>query len=268
MRKTLWSIFGRVAILVVLYPWLVSFDGPGDSLSHTISIYGSDGSYTHVTRDCNGNLTSVLPVPFGEIAASYEAPLEVGYNVRLRGGNLHSLYGYNLINGDSAATASNVNIAYGGASLDLNRQFVGLDLGVLVFSRSTLLSDAGSSDRFAFTGELRLGHLDAWYFTMSLLNTDPLIGSRPYFNTGLGFSLGKDSAVAAPPGHLWFGVGLGPPYEYTDQGSIIFQPQYDGLLAAELSVPAFNVWTILLRGAIDPGGHGGAYLSGGLSYGW
>src|ERR1700733_15005379 len=112
MKKTHWQIFSRLAIAVALYPWLVSYDSPGDSVSHTISIYGSEGSYTHVTRDCNGNLTSVLPVPFAEVAASYEAPIENGLGFKLRGGDLHSLYGYNLTDPNSPADTAIQNIGY------------------------------------------------------------------------------------------------------------------------------------------------------------
>src|SRR5712671_4347921 len=92
------ALVSRLAMIAMLYPWLVSFDGPGDSLSHTVSIYGSAGSYTHVTRDCNGNILSQLPVPFSEIAASYEVQ-DKDWSYKFRAGYLRSAYGYNLVVG-------------------------------------------------------------------------------------------------------------------------------------------------------------------------
>lgn len=269
MKRSHSRILTRLAIVAVLYPWLVSYDSV-DSASHTISIYGSGGSYTHVTRDCNGNLTSVLPVPFAEAAASYEAPIgnELGY--KIHGGYLHSLYGYNIIDPNSPNDTAIQNIEYAGASLELNRPFWGADIGMIGFNKQTWLSDFGPNKPYALTAGIRVGYLDTWYLTGSLLNSDPLVGSKPYGTFGVGFSLGRrmsTDSLRTEPAHAWFGIGLGPPFEYTGVGSFLLQPTYDGVLAGELSVP-FNQWTLALRGGYDPSGHGGGYMSGGLSYGF
>jgi hypothetical protein len=272
MKKSHWQIFSRLAIAAVLYPWLVSFDGPGDTLSHTISIYGSEGSYTHVTRDCSGNLTSILPVPFAEVAASYEVPIQNGLGFKLRGGYLHSLYGYNLMDPNQPQEDSSIqDIYYGGASLLFNEPFWGASIGGVVYNKETWLSDLGPNKPYAFSADFRLGYLSAWYLTMSLLNSDPLIGSRPYFNTGIGFALNnveRNAPVRTAPSNLWIGLGLGPPYEYTGTGSLFFTPSYDPVICAELTVPAWTYWRVGLRGGGDPSGHGGGYMSGALSYGW
>ena len=270
MKKSLWSFVGRVAILFVLYPWLVSYDSPGDSLSHQISLYGSEGTYTYVTRDCAGNITSQLPVPFSEIAASYEGPIQNAWGYKVRAGYLSSAHGYNLVPGinvDSTA-ASPFRVAYGGGSFTFNRPFWGFELGGLAFNQTVTFA---SSANLVPTLGLRLGYLSAWYFTMGLLNSDPLIGSRPMFNTGIGFSLGRGDRMEATrtePGHLWFGVGLGPPFETSPSFLSGGPSSLDGMLSGELSVPAFDAWHIALRGGYDPNGHGGGYASGGLSYGW
>jgi len=271
MKKSHWHIFSRLAIVVALYPWLVSFDGPADSLSHTISIYGSEGSYTHVTRDCSGNLTSILPVPFAEVAASYEGPIQNGLGFKIRGGYLHSLYGYNLVGQNLPADSTRIDIAYGGASLVFNTPIWGGSVGAIGFNKSTALSDEGASKPFAITAEFRLGYLNAWYGTMSLLNSDPIVGSRPFFNVGVGAALSKSetsSPVKTAPSNIWIGFGFGPPYEYTGTGGTFFTPTFEPVICGEITVPAWTYWRIGLRGAADPNGHGGGYVSGALSYGW
>jgi hypothetical protein len=271
MKKSHWQILSKLAIAAILYPWLVSYDSPRDSLGHTISIYGSEGSYTHVTRDCNGNLTSILPVPFAEVAASYEGQIQTGLGYKLRGGYLHSLYGYNLVEQNSPDDTAIQNIYYGGASIEFNEPYWGVDFGALGFNKNTALAFEGASKAYAFTGQFRLGYLSAWYLTMSLLNSDPLVGSRPLFNTGIGFALSsaeRNERVRTGPSTLWLGFGLGPPYEYTGASSQFFTPVYDAVVCGELTVPAWTYWRIGLRGGFDPNGHGGGYMSGALSYGW
>lgn len=250
----------------MLYPWLVSF-GPSDTLSHRISVYGSEGSYTYINRDCAGNITSELPIPFSEIAASYEAPIEDAWGWKVRGGYLTTRYGYNIVPNNTVNPGATQKYFYGGASVTFSKPFWGIDIGALAFNHPISLANDPSALSYAFSA--RLGYIDAWYFTTGFLNTDPIVGSRPAFNSGIGFALnqgGDQGPHKTEAGHVWLGMGFGPPYENGQSGFFTFP--YDGVLCGELAVPAFTVWQIALRGGIDLEGHGGGYVSGGLSYGW
>ena len=170
MKKSRWLLLSRLSIVTVLYPWLVSF-GPDDSLSHQISIYGSEGSYTYVTRDCSNNITSRLPVPFSEIAASYEGSIQNDIGYKVRAGYLHGAYGYNLaINSNDTLP---LGVGYGGALPEFNRPFWGFELGGLAFNRRIALADNPSKLSYSFGA--RLGYLTAWYLTADFLNSDTLI---------------------------------------------------------------------------------------------
>ncbi|HET6402616.1 MAG TPA: hypothetical protein VFH95_14625 [Candidatus Kapabacteria bacterium] len=260
MRKSPWLLLSRATIVAALYPWLVSF-GPDDSLSHQVSIYGSEGSYTYINRDCSNNITSRLPVPFSEVAASYEAPINDVWGYKLRAGYLHTAYGYNILPYNTSAVAQNT--AYGGASLDLKKPYWGVDFGALGFSRP--MAFANDHSGITYTLGARFGYLSAWYLTMGMLNSDPIIGSRPAFNSGIGFAL-SDAKTNMEPAHLWLGVEFGPPFDNGRNGLFAFP--YDGVVSGELAVPAFRSWLISLRGGVDPNGQGSGYMSGGLSYRW
>ncbi len=197
-------------------------------------------------------------------ATNYEAPVGNEWDYKLRAGYLHSSYGYNLLAGDTSANASAQNLLYGGASLEFEKSFWGVEAGALAFNRRISLADDPAA--LTYSLGLRLGYLSAWYLSMGILNSDPIIGSRPAFNTGVGFALNEPSNATMEPGHVWLGIGYGPPF-YNGKSSIFSFP-YDALISGELEVPAFTNWRFTLRGSVDPNGQGGGYMSGGIGYRW
>ncbi len=260
----------RLLILFLLYPWMVGFNGPNDSLPNTFSIFGGSGQYDHITRDCNNHITSVTEIPFQEVGGSVESPLADWVGYTLRGGYISAASGAgcavftessgaltdslgNPVRG--SAGASRQSGYYGGGTLRLRSNFFGLDVGGLAFSRHVAFSEFYPS-AVVVTGGLRVGHLDAWYITADFLNDDMLFSSRAAGSFGFGMSLGDVEEGTRTKRHstLWLGLG-GYPYDAT-------------LMMAKVSVPFNRTWTFTASGSFSAAQNFEGAVSAGLGYAW
>jgi hypothetical protein len=250
----------KLAVIALLYPWVVSFSNPHDSLSHKITIIGGTGQYDVISRDCSGRVLSVTQVPFSDAAATIEGAIADGVGYKLRGGYISTSTGEHLFRSDWKYDSMGYTYPswtpdgfYGGATLRLASNYFGLDLTGLLSNRHIEFSEFDNN--YAIGGGLRIGYLNAWYWSFDMLNDDPII-SHLWGATGLGFALNAadyEKRRQLPP-TLWLGVGAGV---------------FDGpMLLAKLSYPFSRQWSGDFSGTLSTAANFEGAVTAGVGYAW
>lgn len=202
-------LYLMVALAVTL-PYIIGTSpNPADSSSTSIEVAFGKGSYSHVSRDCNGNVLGVTDYPYtdGGIAIDHDLSsarigLKAGfYNVG-QGVNSSSsdLYGYDVPSEARTTYYANPNVGY-------HEDWLGLDCGIGLFSNDILEtghSYSGDGVRVLPSVRLRLGYPDGFHFSTGFADNMPIVSGGGLLDLGCGFPLG-------PPGSdLWLGLGVLP----------------------------------------------------------
>jgi hypothetical protein len=125
--------FSRFLVVLLLYPWLVSFES--DSLERRITLMGGTGRYEYVNRDCGNNVIDHQSVGFQDVGANVEAPLSHQFALKLRGGYVGAGRSKGLFDSTSSPSAY-----YGGVSIKAEVPIMGFELGVVAHSSNLLLA--------------------------------------------------------------------------------------------------------------------------------
>lgn len=269
----------RILIVLLLYPWIVSFSGsPRDSLSTKVSIYGGLGQYDYITRDCNNQITSVTQIPFQEAAGTIEGPIDDWLGYKLRGGYLNAPGGHGLFRERTIPYQTGYygpvdtyqpDGYYGGVTLRLHADHLGLphifgldqldyvrlDIGGIISNRVLAITPF-DNQKYSATGGLRFGFINGSYMTFDFYNDDPLLSSRALGSFGVGFPLGSlgHTKRARRQSTLWFGLGAFP---------------YDGLMVlSKATIPFEHEWTAEFSASVSTAANFEGAFSGGLGYSW
>lgn len=194
-------------VVLLLIPYVVGFSpNPADSSTTTVEFAIGKGSYSRVSRDCSGNIIDITNVPFKDAGVSIDHYFSVA-RVGIKGGILLD-DGYRDTHSSYSELVPPSTTKYMNPNAGLNTGFFGLDIGAVLFDDQ---NNRLEGDRFIVesrsvypTGKIRLGYLDSWYFTTSLLSNVPIVTGGGLFDIGLGFNLGK------PHSNLWVGMGVAP----------------------------------------------------------
>ena len=197
------KLFKSGLLFSFMLPYLISFAPlPPDSSPTTIEIAAGYGSYSDVTRDCNGRVVSVTDVPYSDygVSISHEVSV-VQFGVA---GGLTSRTRSSLWHGNSQHTDSEP-IPYAIPTVGLNTCYFGLDAGIL-FPLNGHDSQSFFNSRFPGipSTKLRVGRLDAFYFSMSFARNVPLLAGGGLADAGFGFNLGRPNSSG------WIGIGVFP----------------------------------------------------------
>jgi hypothetical protein len=209
-------MLSRILAILLLVPYITTVDP--DSVSDnelSIAIAAGGGSYAEVSRDCNGNVTSVKDHPYGDVAGSVRyrtSVLELG----LTGGQTSGIKESSSLHFVEEGGPGNFGhwienspgpLAYMTPSVGLTTTYFGLELGYL-FSlndhRVGLNNDAES--RGMPSGMIRIGRYDKTNFSAGLARNFPLISGGGLIDVGL------SSPVGSGGSRLWYGIG-GYPYD-------------------------------------------------------
>jgi hypothetical protein len=198
------SFTKHVLPILILTPYIVAFHP--DSSSTVIRFGAGIGSYADVTRDCNGNIERVDPVPFTDatIAIDHEnAPLHLEARAGIFSEDrqvLQTTYtnGYFL---GSTRTERQVS-TYANPTIGLQWKYFGIDAGCVWFGGRGP-GDLSFGSRAIPQGSLRIGDREVWYWSMGIFNNEPLVSGGGLIDMGLGFSLDQRHST------LWLGVGGG-----------------------------------------------------------
>jgi hypothetical protein len=193
----------RLLIVIFFYGSVVGFTGKEKNTEKTwIDFLAGFGSFTQVIRDCSGNVIHHDDYPFFDGAISVRHTFGYGAITGKIGGFTAQKSTHNL---DSLSSRNlNYSSVYGGVALGLNTPFLGLDLGILYFNNIHSYYMLIEDSHFQPMGRLRLGFEDAWYFSVSIMDNDPLFSGGGMFDMGLGFRIAQSESS------IWFGLGGGP----------------------------------------------------------
>lgn len=234
---------------LLIAAWMLSrYTFSADSAGVSLELLVGAGSYTSVTRDCNGDVLSRDRVPYTEVGGALTGTLGP-VRARIAGGRTTAPVTAGLLNGGEVEPAS---ITYVAPSLAVPLRHVELGLGY-VFAVDARPSPAdvphpGVSDRLTADElrgtpqvSIRIGREDRVHVTAQYAWDLPASAGTGLTDIGVGF------ASPGAPHRYWAGVGVVP------DEALLFGAKGDLRLAPHV--------VLLLRGHValsGETGYGGA----------
>lgn len=203
------TLLKNTTSLLLLIPYMCAFTtNPADDPELSAAIALGGGSYAEVSRDCNGNVSSVTEHPYNEYAASVRyriSNLELG----LTGGQTNGLQigpRYVYEPDGTLREDARQRLHYLAASMGFTTTYIGMDLGYLFSLNGQPVGfERGQGESTGMpTGMLRLGRVDRVHFSASLARNFPLLSGGGLVDAGLGFPVGSNGS------QLWLGLGAFP----------------------------------------------------------
>ena len=174
-----------------------------DSTEMNIKFAAGRGSYSHITRGCEGQVLSENDIPYKDIGISFDYKLKPIVQAGLRGGTIWEEYEYAVYsNGIEFKEKAN---SYLNPNLSITGKWIGIGVGPFWAKRH--LPHRG--DRYwvknSVSWHLRVGR-PKLYFSIHMLENVPLYSGGGYINLGMGGKAGRKT-------NYWFGLGTSGPYD-------------------------------------------------------
>ncbi len=173
----------RVFILIVLYPWLVSFSNV-DTLRNSVTVGAALTRYDASSRDCSSSPTSTIPTNLVNAGASVEQRITEHVGVRVDAGVMSDGGGGRLI--DRPTYAARQSLVYGKLFFQAQNNFINFLAGAAYWSRSTV--DYGT---LHLAGHVTVGNRDNWFIYGGLFDAPPQLTQADWINAGIGINLGE-----------------------------------------------------------------------------
>jgi len=233
------NLLNHLVILVVLSPYILAFVPNPDSSLTTVEIGAGFGSYTDVSRNCQGDVVSVRQVPFSDVGVSVRHQTS---NVRfgVAGG---STTGDRRFFGDLPEGQKD-RIWFVNPNAGLNYRDFGMDLGYVIPLNDYSSSQLGYSDYSVITTgfpslKFRFAPVHGPHLTLGFASNLPLLTGGGLAELGMTFPLSSPAST--------LGIGLaGYPWDRT-------------ALSVKSDFPLVNNLGMGLRGQIGLGGEGTEY---------
>jgi hypothetical protein len=181
-------ILSRLAIIVVLYPWLVSY-GPIDSLVTEIGLSVASGKEVRVTRGCEGTVLSRDNLPFKNVAASASRQLTpevtvggaVGFTRARDNGDWIDMA---FDTSQNSLGFRDISVFYAKPRVSFDWRYFGFAGGAVIATPRLDFSDESSLSPLA---SLRVGSRKGFAWETHLWDNDLLVGPG-WFYTGFAFA--------------------------------------------------------------------------------
>jgi hypothetical protein len=198
----------RLAILVVLYPWIVSY-APVDSLVTELGLSVGIGREVRISRDCDGNIIRRDELPFNNVAASLTHQLSPEVSLGLAAGYATLQDDGEWFNVDVERIGDSVvfrdrNVFYVKPSLMFDLRYLGASFGA-VLPTPGFTTSSGLRPTFS----LRVGSRQGFAWETNYMHHDLLIGPA-WFSTGFAFAFPVTNDRSPKYARLRVGIGGGP----------------------------------------------------------
>lgn len=196
------TCFGRLLPLLLLTPYICAYvPNPDGDEEYSIAIAAGRGVYADVSRDCNGNITSIENHKYEDVAVQFAGRYDV-LKYGVTGGRTSALQPRN----DWESAPATGPIVYGAPKVGLSTTIVGADIGLLFSLNGNLISTDRRAGRSAHpTFGIRVGKMSALHFSGGYLNNFPIVSGGGVYDAGLGGPVGSSNLS-----QIWFGVGAQP----------------------------------------------------------
>ncbi len=193
-------IFVTSCFLLALMPLGVKL---GENPASTnVELMTNTGQYAYVARGCDNEVLHKQPLPLNELSAALDyktnSPVRLGIKASYLSTKIEddTYYGrdYKFV----PITGWAVN-----PFLNLEADNIGIGGGA-VWAENSMPSGGSVETRWFPSGYVRLGHLNTFYFDISLFHNIPLMSGN-FINMGIGAN--------SPEVEWWLGTGFGP-YEH------------------------------------------------------
>ncbi len=203
------SLFSRSRILIAIffYSSVVGFtSGDGSGEKTWVDLVAGIGSFTHIIKDCNGNILRHDDYPITDAGATIEHNYGIGTFIGKLG--TFSITRTTSYISDKYQESPSDDLSYSssyiGAGIGLNFPYLGIDGGILYFQNISSAHLPIQNSHYQPMAKLRIGFEDSWYFSTSFFRNTPLMVNGGLYDLGLGFKLSGSKSSA------WFGFGGGP----------------------------------------------------------
>ncbi len=203
------TTLSRLAILVVLYPWMVSYT-PVDSLVTELGLSIGAGREVRISRDCDGRVVRRDELPFTNVAAGVTHQLSPEIGLGLAAGYAAVRDDGDWIDVPIAPTADttifqDVNAFYVKPRLTFDLRYLGVSVGVVIATPKLTIADGSVLPSFG----LRVGSRHGFAWESNYMQNDLLVGPG-WFYTGLAFAFPIGQDKSPKYARLHFGAGGGP----------------------------------------------------------
>jgi hypothetical protein len=220
----------RILSFFAVLPLLIGVENDGkDSTETNLKIAGGLGSYTYVTRGCEGQVLTKDKIPFNDFGFSIDHKFRSPVKIGLRSGSISDKTPVSRVyldDYDAYLFKDRTNFYF---NPDFSLEWKGFGIGTgPFFAQKTLdvSEDEKGGETFP-SGHIRLG-TKKLYLSVSVLENVPLYSGGGYANMGMGFGI-KSST-------WWIGLSGGP---------------YDAAgLVAKTSFKLFRNWHLDLAGRL------------------
>lgn len=192
-------------IVVLLYPYIVSFRSDGDTSWTELRTSIGSGSFTAFSRDCSGDIVGASHIPMEDYGIKIDHQ-ENHYRYGATAGYLSTeeTVESKIYPSQSIQTSSKTQAQHGwylNANAGLHWKYFGVDAGGLI------TNFAQPKIAILPAGLIRIGNRDGLFLSTSLLNNTPIATGGGFADIGLGYNF------ARPGPSLWIGACLGPYHE-------------------------------------------------------
>jgi hypothetical protein len=174
----------RVLILLLLYPWLVSFSNV-DTLRNSVTVGAAVTHYDASSRDCSSSPTSAIPTNLLNAGASIEQRFTPHVGLRADAGVISEGGGGRLLEAPTNSTSQ--QLGYGKLFLQAQNNFISFMAGAIYWTRST--RDYGT---LHLATAVTIGNRDNWFVYAGLFGAPPEVSQAEWINGGIGFNLGQE----------------------------------------------------------------------------
>lgn len=193
-----------------LLPLVVGMQpGQDDTTEMNIKFAAGRGSYSHITRGCEGQALTKQDIPFKDIGLSIDYQFKPPIQVGLKGGTIWEEYKYGVYTYE--IKIDEMTKSYTNSYINPNISFEGKRFGVGIgpfFSEKYLpYREDRNWIKNSVSWHLRFGK-PKLYFSIHMLENVPLYSGGGYINLGLGMAAGRKT-------NYWFGLGTSGPYDVT-----------------------------------------------------
>jgi hypothetical protein len=188
-------------VLAIASPYIIAFvPNPADSSATTVELGAGFGSYTDVSRDCEGDVVSVRKVPFSDVGASVThqiSSVRFGIAGGSVSGDRHS-FGYSSTSGERSRDW------FVNPKLGIQYRDFGMDIGYIIplNDQPSPFYDFSAAGSWYPSLAFRFAPLSGIHWTVSFANNLPLLTGGGLGEMGLVFPLNNSLESR-------LGIGLG-----------------------------------------------------------
>jgi hypothetical protein len=237
-------------IVVLLYPYIVSFSPDGADTSWTEFRFGiGSGSFTKFTRDCSGNIVGAAKIPMKDISMAYDHQ-ENHFRYGAAAGYFSTGEAAETDvsperHGEPGGTFQARHGWYVNPSAGIHWKYFGIDAGGVI-------TDVGQPKTTILPGgRIRFGDRDGLFLSGSVLNNLPIATGGGFADLGFGYNFDR------PGSSIWFGACIGPYHEVPQ--AIAYSFKYDAFISSNLFLNFRTQYAKRNLGYID---HGVAFGGG------